>query len=113
MSIWQNISEVASNVGESLLKFLEKITGLDLGPKDPRKSVAFTIGVIALGAKMAKADGVVTRNEIDAFKEIFTVEPGELQNVARVFNLAKQDVAGFEAYARQIHKLFVDQPDVS
>ncbi len=66
---------------------------------DPDKQVAFTVGVIALGAKMAKADGVVTRDEIQAFKEVFKIPKGEEQNVARIFNLAKQDVAGFELYA--------------
>jgi len=68
--------------------------------------VAFTVGVIALGAKMAKADGVVTMDEVNAFKEVFKVPEGEMKNVARVFNLAKQDVAGFEAYAEQLAAMF-------
>ena len=67
--------------------------------------IAFTIGVIALGAKMAKADGVVTRDEIIAFKEVFKVPEGEMENVSRVFNLAKQDVIGYEAYANQLASL--------
>ena len=70
------------------------------------KQVAFTVGVIALGAKMAKADGVVTQDEIEAFKEVFKIPKGEEQNVARIFNLAKQDVGGFEMYARQLDRLF-------
>ena len=74
----------------------------------PDASVAFTVGVIALGAKMAKADGVVTPDEIEAFKEVFRVPPGEMHNVARIFNLAKQDVAGFEAYAEQLAAMFHD-----
>lgn len=68
--------------------------------------VAFTVGVIALGAKMAKADGVVTMDEVNAFKEVFKVPEGEMKNVARVFNLAKQDVAGYEAYAEQLAAMF-------
>jgi DnaJ like chaperone protein len=68
--------------------------------------VAFTVGVIALGAKMAKADGVVTMDEVNAFKEVFKVPEGEMKNVARVFNLAKQDVAGYEAYAEQLSTMF-------
>jgi DnaJ like chaperone protein len=75
---------------------------------DPRAQVAFTIGVIALGAKMAKADGVVTSDEVSAFKQVFTVPPSEVRNVARIFNLAKQDVAGYEAYAGQLAGLFRD-----
>ena len=64
------------------------------------------MGVIALGAKMAKADGVVTMDEVNAFKEVFKVPEGEMKNVARVFNLAKQDVAGYEAYAEQLAVMF-------
>ena len=80
--------------------------------KDATKQIAFTIGVIALGAKMAKADGVVTRDEIAAFQEVFRVPEHETANVARIFNLARQDVAGYDAYARQIARLFRDNPQV-
>ena len=68
--------------------------------------VAFTVGVIALGAKMAKADGVVTVDEVNAFKEVFKIPDGEMQNVARVFNLAKEDATGYEAYAEQLATMF-------
>lgn len=74
--------------------------------------VAFTIAAIALGAKMAKADGKVTRDEVDAFKEIFEVPPDEVKNVGRIFNLARQDVAGYELYARQVAQMFRDKPRV-
>jgi DnaJ like chaperone protein len=57
---------------------------------------------------MAKADGVVTMDEVNAFKEVFKVPEGEMKNVARVFNLAKQDVAGYEAYAEQLAAMFKD-----
>ncbi len=72
----------------------------------PERSVLFTIAVIALGAKMAKADGQVTRNEVAAFRQVFHIPPGEEENAARVFNLARQDVAGFEEYARRIGRMF-------
>ncbi len=74
--------------------------------------VAFTIAVIGLGAKMAKADGVVTDEEIEAFERIFRVPPGEAANVRRVFNLARQDTAGYEVYAAQIARAFRDNPAV-
>ncbi|MBI4724569.1 MAG: TerB family tellurite resistance protein, partial [Rhodomicrobium sp.] len=85
---------------------------IDHGNSEHNKQVAFTVGVIALGAKMAKADGAVTRNEIEAFKEVFKVPPGEEHNVGRLFNLAKQDVAGFEMYARQLDRLFHDNREL-
>jgi len=72
------------------------------GDRPSECEVAFTVGVIALGAKMAKADGVVVQDEVKAFKEVFKVPDDELKNVARIFDLAKQDVAGFDAYARQL-----------
>ncbi len=65
----------------------------------------FAIKVIALGAKMAKADGVVTPDEIVAFKEYFQIPKSEVKNVAKVYNMAKQDVLGYEEYARQLVKL--------
>lgn len=111
MSIWQTISEVVANVGDSLLTVLSRITGQPRA-RDPQSSVAFTIGMIALGAKMAKADGVVTADEVAAFRQVFQIQPEELTNVARVFNLAKQDVAGYDAYARQVARLFTDRPEV-
>jgi DnaJ like chaperone protein len=67
--------------------------------------IAFTIGVIILGAKMAKADGVVTRPEIAAFREVFQVPPHDLPAVARLFDRARRDSLGFETYARQIARL--------
>ena len=79
---------------------------------DATKNIAFTIGVIVLGAKMAKADGVVTRDEIGAFKEVFHVPPDELKNVGRVFDQARKDVRGFEPYARQLGRMFRHNPAV-
>lgn len=112
MSIWTTITEILQSVGDSVSEALSRIVGAPREKRDPQKSVAFTIGVIALSAKMAKADGLVTQAEIDAFREIFVVHPEETQNVARVFNLAKQDVAGFDSYARKIARLFKSQPEV-
>lgn len=110
MSIWARISEALAAIGESVGAFLQSIVNRD--PTPPEKSVAFTIGMIGLGAKMAKADGVVTEDEIRAFKQVFHIPDGELATVARVFNLAKQDVAGYETYARQIAKLFEARHEV-
>jgi DnaJ like chaperone protein len=90
----------------------EGVLGPDHQVQDGTKQIAFTIGVIALGAKMAKADGVVTRDEVAAFKRIFEVPPEEVSNVARVFDLAKRDARGFEPYARQVAGLFPDSPEI-
>jgi DnaJ like chaperone protein len=86
------------------------LEGLDA--RAATKQVAFTMAVIALGAKMAKADGVVTRDEVDAFKQVFRVPEDELKNVARVFDQARKSPLGFEAYAGQIARMFRGQPAV-
>lgn len=79
---------------------------------DQTQTIAFTVGVIVLSAKMAKADGVVHRVEIDAFKRIFHVPDNELRNVGRLFDAAKRDSAGFESYAKQLAQMFKDRPEV-
>ena len=104
MSIWDQISASFANGVETFLDLFRS------GP--PEDQVAFTVGVIALGAKMAKADGVVSAREIEAFKQVFSVSDEELPNVARVFNMAKRDVAGFDSYARQLARLFKDRKEV-
>jgi DnaJ like chaperone protein len=78
----------------------------DEGGADPRRRIAFTIAVIALGAKMARADGEVTRDEAAAFGEVFQVPPGEEEHVRLVFDLARKSTLGFESYARQIGRMF-------
>jgi DnaJ like chaperone protein len=104
MSIWTRIGEALALVGDSVSGFLASLAKPRVTA--PEKSLGFTIGMIALGAKMAKADGVVTTDEVQAFKQVFRVPQSEMAAVARVFNLAKQDVAGYDTYARQIAKLF-------
>ena len=106
MSIWGKLTGAAASIGGPIGALLSRLS------HENDKQVAFTVGVIALGAKMAKADGIVTRDEIEAFREVFKVPPGEEHNVARLFNLAKQDVAGFELYARQLDRLFHDNREL-
>ncbi|MEO0502629.1 MAG: molecular chaperone DjiA [Pseudomonadota bacterium] len=107
MSIWSRISDAlaALSSGQSLAQVF------DLLRAPPERSVAFAIAVIALGAKMAKADGQVTRDEVTAFREVFHIAAKDEAGAAKVFNLARQDVAGFEDYANRIHAMFASQPE--
>jgi DnaJ like chaperone protein len=101
-SLWSRITAALAALagGEGLAALFDRLR------TPPERSVAFTIAVIALSAKLAKADGQVTRDEVTAFRQVFTIPPGEEANAARVFNLARQDVAGYEAYARKIAAMF-------
>jgi len=102
MSLWSRITDAveALRAGEPLSAVFDRLRA------PPERSVAFTIGVIALGAKLAKADGMVTRDEVAVFRAVFTIPPGEEPHAARVFNLARQDVAGYQSYARKLAGLF-------
>ncbi len=107
MSIWSRIAAALNALafGEGLSTILDRLRASPA----PERSVAFTIAVIALGAKMAKADGTVTRDEVTAFRRVFAIPAGEEANAAHVFNLARQDVAGYDAYATKIRAMFDDQ----
>lgn len=102
MSIWSRILDAleALRAGEPLLAVFDRLR------TSPERSVAFTIGVIALGAKLAKADGTVTRDEVTMFRSVFTLDAADEKHAARIFNMARQDVAGFDSYARKIAGLF-------
>jgi DnaJ like chaperone protein len=102
MSIWARIIKAIEALakGESLSSVFDKLKA------PPERSIAFTIAVIALGAKMAKADGYVTTDEVKAFRQVFRIPSGEENNAARVFNLARQDVTGYELYAKRISLMF-------
>ena len=78
-------------------------------PTETRR-IAFATAVIVLGAKLAKVDGVVTRDEVRAFKRVFRIDDGEVGDVARIYNQAKTSAQGFEPYARQISALFGHDP---
>ncbi len=104
MSIWTRITEALSalRAGEGLSSVFDRLR------TPPERSVGFTIAVIALGAKMAKADGLVTRDEVTAFREVFLIAPEDEAGAARLFNMARKDVAGFEDYAAKIRAMFGD-----
>jgi DnaJ like chaperone protein len=69
------------------------------------------MAIIALSAKMAKADGIVTADEVAVFRKLFSMPKGEERHMARLFDLAKKDVAGFETYARRVAVIFAEDRD--
>lgn len=109
MSIWTRISDAIAGLlaqGEGLIALFDR---RDVRPE---RSVAFTIAVVSLGAKMAKADGRVNPVEVAAFRQVFQIAPEDEAAAARVFNLARQDIAGFDAYAARIARMFRRRPRV-
>jgi DnaJ like chaperone protein len=112
MSVWGKVSGAAAGllVGGPVGALVGAVAGHFLIDYEGDPGVTFTIAVIALAGKMAKADGEVSDVELAAFQRVFQVPPQEAANVQRIFNLARQDVAGYEAYAGQIARLFMGNP---
>lgn len=115
MSIWGKIAGagVGLAVGGPLGALVGAVAGhlvIDRALADDE--VVFTVALIALSAKMAKADGQVTEAEIRAFEEVLKVPERERANVNRVYRIAQQDVAGFQAYAEQVARVYRDRPAV-
>jgi len=109
MSIWGKLGAAELLVAGPIGALLGRRAAIDVPDKkrEPMENdVAFTVGVIALAAKMAKADGVVTKDEVKAFKTAFKVSDAEMKQAARAFNLAKQNVAGYEDCAEQLVIVF-------
>jgi DnaJ like chaperone protein len=100
MMFWRRLAAAAHALvsGESLAHD-------ESGPQEadpPAPDVDFTIAVIALGAKLAKADGVVTEDERAAFYRVFQPPEHALREAERVFALAQRTTLGFEGYARRL-----------
>jgi len=76
------------------------------------KSIVFTAGVIALSAKMAKADGKVTKEEILTFRKLVQIPKNDINQVSKLWELAKETTDGYELYAKQIYSLFRNQPEI-
>lgn len=111
MSIWQRIAAFLGSFSEGtglaggIASVLDPDNWLPGG-----RDTAFTMSIIALSAKMAKADGIVSLREISAFHKLVDIPQGADAHVERFFALAQQDVAGFDTYARKVRKLFLDSP---
>lgn len=121
MSLWGKIGGAAAGLalGGPIGALLGTVAGhlafdrrSDPEADAARRQIVFTMGVIALSAKMAKADGIVTTDEVQAFRRVVEVSEGELRNVERLFDLAQQTVDGYQAYARQIADQFGDDPAI-
>ena len=105
--LWQTLGQIAGFVGD--LTGLSPLWDRLIAWRDERAAargqVAFTVALIALAGKMARADGVVTAEEVQTFRRVVEIPPGEERNVERLFDLAQRDIAGFEHHAGRIRDL--------
>ena len=72
----------------------------------------FAIALIILTAKLAKADGQVSKEELIAIKNKLKIPDHEIDQVGKIFNKAKEDSLGYEPYAQQIAQIYRNNPAV-
>jgi len=108
MTTWGKLAGASAGyfVGGIIGAVVGAVAGHYVIDKDD-EDVAFAIALIALSAKMSRADGDFSEKELKAFHEILSEVPEkELKNVIKIYNLAQQDISGYEAYAEQISRIF-------
>ena len=96
------------------------IIGSKLSDNQPRPSnnqqnqAAFFTALFACFAKIAKADGIVTREEVDKvdlfIKERFNFPSDQRLFAIQIFNHAKDDSNSFKDYAEQLASLLSSNP---
>ena len=72
----------------------------------PQTQQIFALSLIVLSAKLSKADGQVSKEELIAVKEKLRIPENEIDQVGKIFNKAKEESAGFEPYAKQIAEIY-------
>ena len=105
MSIWTNISGAAA-------RLFGPPSSSDDGAGRPSRvdQAKLVAAMVALGAKMAKADGQVREEDVLAFRQVFRADAKTEATIGRFFNLARQTTLGYERYARIVAKAFRAQP---
>ena len=110
MTIWNRLLERAQRLFDPQDESdLPERVGFEACGPDPQ-DVAFTAAVVGLGAKLAKADGHVSDDEVQVFSKVFQAAPEDAASVRRVFNIARQTVRGYEGYASKIANKYGDRP---
>ena len=116
MSIWGSL--IGGMVGFSLGGPFGMLLGSLIGGKISRAKARggfnaqaqgqriFALSLIVLSAKLSKADGQVSREELIAVKDKLKIPESELDQVGKIFNQAKEESAGYEPYAKQIAQFY-------
>ena len=116
MSIWGSL--IGGAIGFSFGGPLGMLLGSFIGGRisNARSSVRhssfqqnqeiFAISLIVLSAKLSKADGQVSKEEIAAIKDKLKIPKSEMAQVGKIFNKAKEESTGYEDYAEQIAEIF-------
>jgi len=72
----------------------------------------FALSLIVLSAKLSKADGQVSKEELVAVRDKLKIPDNEIEQVGKIFNKAKEESTGYEPYAKQISQIYKSNPNV-
>ena len=72
----------------------------------------FALSLIVLSAKLSKADGQVSKEELVAVRDKLKIPENEIENVGKIFNKAKEESTGYEPYAKQIAQIYKNNLNV-
>jgi len=72
----------------------------------------FALSLIVLSAKLSKADGQVSKEELVAVRDKLKIPDNEIEQVGKIFNKAKEESTGYEPYAQQISQIYKSNPNV-
>ena len=123
MSIWGSL--IGGMVGFSLGGPFGMLLGSLIGGKISRARASgggfgsfgkpqqiFALSLIVLSAKLSKADGQVSKEELIAVRDKLKIPENEIEQVGKIFNKAKQESTGYEPYAQQIAQIYKNNPNV-
>ena len=72
----------------------------------------FALSLIVLSAKLSKADGQVSKEELIAVRDKLKIPDNEIEQVGKIFNKAKEESTGYEPYAQQVSQIYKSNPNV-
>ena len=123
MSIWGSL--IGGMIGLSLGGPFGMLLGTVIGGKISRARSSsgnfaafaqpqqvFALSLIVLSAKLSKADGQVSKEELIAVKDKLKIPENEINNVGKIFNKAKEESSGYEPYAQQIAQIYKNNLNV-
>jgi DnaJ like chaperone protein len=123
MSIWGSL--IGGMVGLSLGGPFGMLLGSIIGGKISRArsgarnfgtfaqpQQVFALSLIVLSAKLSKADGQVSKEELIAVRDKLKIPENEINNVGKIFNKAKEESSGYEPYAQQIAQIYKNNLNV-
>ena len=93
-------------------KFQEQDLGLEILGHLSQPQQVFALSLIVLSAKLSKADGQVSKEELVAVRNKLKIPESEIEQVGKIFNKAKEESSGYEPYAQQIAQIYKNNPNV-